>query len=89
VVELATSNGTINRENGTNKNTVGVLGFATQVDQTRGLNPQQWVGWGVIASRYSDNTIWSRSWLDTAVMLVNYGKTCLGRNFGMIFSDYK
>lgn len=51
------------------------------VDQTSGLTPQIRVGQGVIALRYSEYTNWSRLWLDTALMLVNFGRNYLGRNF--------
>ena len=64
-----------NHPAGTKKNVSEVYRYVNKsmVDQTSGAIPRRRVGQGVIALRYSENTNWSRAWLDTTAMLVNYG----------------
>jgi hypothetical protein len=59
------------------------------VGWTSSGNPKVRVGCGVIAARRSEYTNRSRTWLDTALKLVNSGKIHPGRNSGVIYSVYK
>jgi hypothetical protein len=67
----------------------GLRAVEPLVNQTRGAIPYIRVGFGVIAERYIENTTWSRLWLATASMLVNFGKTSTGRNSRRTYFDCK
>jgi hypothetical protein len=79
-----------NLTKGTNKNELKVLGkVEPQVGWTSNGIPLIRVGCGVTAARRSEYTIRSRTWLDTAAVLVNFGKIHPGRNSGVFYSVYK
>jgi hypothetical protein len=79
-----------NLTKGTNKNKLKVLGrVEPQVGWTSNGTPLVWVGCGVIAARRSGHTNTRRAWLDTATMLVNFGRRQTGRNSGAVYSAYK